>query len=347
MPDTQDTFRECVAHVVDRYRHKRSEHRCPEFPHFLRAFIESIAKHDQLRSTQWFSARDPIARRMACVDSARNALLDANVRVRRELESDVGPMIPSRKSLHHRTIARSGPTRRREGPPHEKSAKKIRQMRRTRNRQMESRVRSNNRRLGSHALCRYPASRTAWPWNWTDALMSARVVREPAFGGQTASRHKPPPRSDVGSTASRHGPHPQGRHRGRECRKSPSVGHVRRDSCPVSQSLSVSSPLRRRLDARHLFRTSSSRKHLHRRFDGSPETRITATPASVNPHCARPYALLSLTPPPPHAERHRDLPPRRARGRRRVPRLVKGAARHGQGEQESKYEGKHDGGHEG
>ena len=205
-PDLHDTFQECVAqYVLDRYRNRRSEHRCPEFRHFLRAFLESIGKHDELVSVRWFTARDPVARRMACGDSARNALYSLPMHVSDvELESDVGPddsisQVASPDPPPEPAPPETPPSRPRSvplPPPRPQLPVVLEDPLRT----MEAGTTSGRGRP---------------PTAESDVRNTASRPRPPSEVGSAASRHRPPPtlpvasaRSDVGSTASRHRPPP-------------------------------------------------------------------------------------------------------------------------------------------
>lgn len=92
-PDLFDTFNSCFSDFVsERYNgKKRPSVRPPEFVDFARRFLECIGTHTALTSADYFTAKDTILKRFACMDSARQALytmVSADT-VRVELQSEV------------------------------------------------------------------------------------------------------------------------------------------------------------------------------------------------------------------------------------------------------------------
>jgi hypothetical protein len=104
-PDMLETFEGCFSqYVVDRFQKKRSSHRCPPLVDFVRNFLESLGQHETLMTGEYFSKRDPMLTRLACMDAARQALysLVTSENVRIELASEVGSVARSTTSSVHR-----------------------------------------------------------------------------------------------------------------------------------------------------------------------------------------------------------------------------------------------------
>ena len=93
-PDLDETYEACfVQHVADRFRgRKRPTARCPPLLDFVRRFLESLGQHESLATGDYFAKRDPLLKRMACMDAARQALyaLVTAESVRVELLSEAG-----------------------------------------------------------------------------------------------------------------------------------------------------------------------------------------------------------------------------------------------------------------
>ena len=94
-PDADETLETCfMQYAADRFRGRRRTARvhCPPLFEFVRSFLESLAAHEELRTGNYFSKRDSLLRRVACMDSARQAMyaLTTPQTVKVELASDVG-----------------------------------------------------------------------------------------------------------------------------------------------------------------------------------------------------------------------------------------------------------------
>jgi hypothetical protein len=103
-PDMFETFEACFSqYIVDRFQKKRSSHRCPPLLDFVRNFLESLGQHETLITGEYFSKRDPMLTRLACMDAARQALysLVTSENVRIELASEVGSAARSTTSSFH------------------------------------------------------------------------------------------------------------------------------------------------------------------------------------------------------------------------------------------------------
>ena len=94
-PDIEATYDSCfVSYVSDRYRGQsgRPTARTPPLVTFTRGYMESLGEHESLGTGEFFARRDPVVRRIACMDAGRQALYGLltaeNVRV--ELLSEVG-----------------------------------------------------------------------------------------------------------------------------------------------------------------------------------------------------------------------------------------------------------------
>ena len=97
-PDMQDTYDDCFSeYVKSRFHKKQASHNCPPFSTFTRAFLESLGRHESLCSGEYFSKRDTVLIRIACMDSARQALytLVTAENVNIELASEVGSVARS------------------------------------------------------------------------------------------------------------------------------------------------------------------------------------------------------------------------------------------------------------
>jgi hypothetical protein len=93
-PDLEETYEQCfVQHVADRYRGRhRPTTRAPPLLDFIRRFLESLGQHETLTTGDYFGRRDPMLKKMTCMDAARQALY-ASVTVesvRVELLSEAG-----------------------------------------------------------------------------------------------------------------------------------------------------------------------------------------------------------------------------------------------------------------
>lgn len=104
-PDFEETYESCfVQYVADRYRgRKRPTVRTPSLLEFVRRFLESLGQHEALATGDYFTKRDTMLKRVACMDAARTALyaLMTAENVRVELLSEAGSMAPppARKSM--------------------------------------------------------------------------------------------------------------------------------------------------------------------------------------------------------------------------------------------------------
>lgn len=122
-PDLEETFGACfVSYVADRYRgRKRPTVQCPPLVNFVKSFYESLGAHESLATGDYFVKRDPVLKRVACMDACRTALygLMSAETVRIELLSEVGegsvvaakyarapPSVVSTasKAQHHQTL---------------------------------------------------------------------------------------------------------------------------------------------------------------------------------------------------------------------------------------------------
>lgn len=95
-PDLDETYEACfVDYVTERFRgggQGRPTVQCPPILSFMRRFLETISQSDQLTTGEFFSGRDPILRRIACMDAGRSAMygvVSADT-MRVELASEIG-----------------------------------------------------------------------------------------------------------------------------------------------------------------------------------------------------------------------------------------------------------------
>ena len=98
-PDFEETYENCfVQYVADRYRGKRPTVRRPAPVEFVRSFYDALSQQESLVTGAYFSSRDPLLKRVSCMDAGRTTfygLLNAeNVRV--ELMSEANSAAPSR-----------------------------------------------------------------------------------------------------------------------------------------------------------------------------------------------------------------------------------------------------------
>ena len=97
--DIHDTYRGCFAdYVQDRFgTKKRASVRLPPTVEFVRRFFECVGQHEALATGEYFSKRDTVLQRIACMDAARQALytLVATEGLRVELESRVSSVPPT------------------------------------------------------------------------------------------------------------------------------------------------------------------------------------------------------------------------------------------------------------
>jgi len=93
-PDIDETYETCfVRYVTERYNSKsRATVNCPDVLLFVRSFLEFFGQHEEVTSGLYFSKRDIVNNRVACMDASRQALysLITTENVRVELASDVG-----------------------------------------------------------------------------------------------------------------------------------------------------------------------------------------------------------------------------------------------------------------
>ena len=101
--DLDETYEACfVDYIRERYRgNQRPTVRCPPLVSFVRHFLESVAQQDALTTGDFFAIRDPVMRRMACMEAGRSALyaLVSNESLRVELASQVSAARSAPRSL--------------------------------------------------------------------------------------------------------------------------------------------------------------------------------------------------------------------------------------------------------
>lgn len=104
-PDIDETYEMCFVHYVEeRFRgNRRPVIHCPTLLKFVRRFLESVALHEHLQTSEFFTTRDVVQKRMTCMDACRQAfysLVNADS-VRVEMESMVsrGTAPPSKVSI--------------------------------------------------------------------------------------------------------------------------------------------------------------------------------------------------------------------------------------------------------
>lgn len=92
-PDLDETYEACfVNYISERYTgNQRPTINCPPLATFVRRFLESVAQQDSLITGEFFSAKEPLMRRITCMDAARSALyaLVTSESLRIELASEV------------------------------------------------------------------------------------------------------------------------------------------------------------------------------------------------------------------------------------------------------------------
>ena len=215
-PDFDETYEACfVQHVADRYRgRKRPTARCPQLLEFVRRFLESLGQHECLATGEYFAKRDPLYKRVACMDAARQALyaLVTAESVRVELLSEAGasqskPLAEAsdvdlaRAVAPEDSISQVGGSGRR--PPQQEAERPPTVVSRA------SRRDPPPPRAPSEVLL--PPPREA-----VDRDVEGDVERH-----STVSRHDPPPPKRAPSTVSRHDPPPPpSRHEDGEDRRS-------------------------------------------------------------------------------------------------------------------------------
>ena len=93
-PDINETYDACFTQYVDeRYRGRaRTTARAPALIVFVRSFLEFLGQHEALQQGDYFQRRDPMLKRLACMEAARQALygLADGESVRVELASEAG-----------------------------------------------------------------------------------------------------------------------------------------------------------------------------------------------------------------------------------------------------------------
>jgi hypothetical protein len=92
-PDLEETFETCFFNYVeDRYRgrHKAMVN-TPNIVTFVRLYLESVGTQESLSNGDYFAKRDPVLKRITCMDAARTALfsLSNSEHVKVELLSEV------------------------------------------------------------------------------------------------------------------------------------------------------------------------------------------------------------------------------------------------------------------
>ena len=106
-PDMDETYEACfVDYISERYRgNNRPTINCPNMLTFSRRFLESVAQQDSVVNGEFFSSRDPIIRRMTCMEATRSALyaLVTSETLRIELASEVS------SARRERTLADADP----------------------------------------------------------------------------------------------------------------------------------------------------------------------------------------------------------------------------------------------
>lgn len=92
--DLDETYEACFAdYISERYRgNNRPTINCPPILTFARRFLESVAQQDSVTNGEFFSSRDPLMRRVTCMEATRSALyaLVTSETLRIELASEVG-----------------------------------------------------------------------------------------------------------------------------------------------------------------------------------------------------------------------------------------------------------------
>lgn len=113
-PDVEETYEACfVRYVSERYRgqKQRPTVRCPPMQEFARRYLESLGQHDSMISGDYFSRRDPLTTKVACMDAARQSFytLVTTENVKVELESQVG-VSPQPQSFEPPSLPTHTPT---------------------------------------------------------------------------------------------------------------------------------------------------------------------------------------------------------------------------------------------
>lgn len=92
-PDLDETYEACfVNYISERYTgNQRPTINCPPLATFVRRFLESVAQQDSLTTGEFFSVKEPLMRRITCMDATRSALyaLVTSESLRIELASEV------------------------------------------------------------------------------------------------------------------------------------------------------------------------------------------------------------------------------------------------------------------
>jgi hypothetical protein len=102
-PDMQETYEVCFGQYIEsRFRSSKSpSHTCPTMVSFVRHYMAALGQHESLITGEYFSSKDPVICRIACMESTRNALYEmvssANIKV--EPASEVASTTPSTKVI--------------------------------------------------------------------------------------------------------------------------------------------------------------------------------------------------------------------------------------------------------
>lgn len=92
-PDMEETYEACfVNYIAERYSGgQRPTIHCPPIATFVRRFLESVAQQEAVTNGEFFANKDPLMRRITCMDAARSALyaLVTSESLRIELASEV------------------------------------------------------------------------------------------------------------------------------------------------------------------------------------------------------------------------------------------------------------------
>ena len=113
-PDFQEVFETCFAHyVLDRSLSsgRRATHKSPSLLLFMRGFLESLATHDTLLSGDFFSKKEVVGARIACMDACREAMnsLFNPDHVHLELVSEIGDVRSKNKRIALDDVSDIGP----------------------------------------------------------------------------------------------------------------------------------------------------------------------------------------------------------------------------------------------
>lgn len=92
-PDLDETYEACfVNYIAERYTgNQRPTINCPSIHTFVRRYLESVAQQDSITTGDFFATKDPLMRRITCMDATRSALyaLVTAESLRIELASEV------------------------------------------------------------------------------------------------------------------------------------------------------------------------------------------------------------------------------------------------------------------